>query len=116
MILHPKDIKQYPQIISSFKHSVSKNIDVGQVCPTYGYRNKREKGVFQRRYYEHTIKSEEELNNHIDYIHYNPMKHYNISPKDWKYSSFHKFVKDNLLDENWGSANDIKNIIDMDYE
>ena len=38
MILHPTDIKQYPQIISSIKHYVSKNIDVGQVCPTYGLR------------------------------------------------------------------------------
>lgn len=91
---------------------------VGQVCPTYDlkkvYKNKREKGIFQRRYYEHTITSQEELNNHIDYIHYNPVKHgYVEAVRDWEYSSFHKFVKDGFYDENWC---DFDNVKDMDYE
>ena len=91
---------------------------VGQVCPTYnlqeGYKNKREKGIFQRRYYEHKITSQEELNNHIDYIHYNPVKHgYVERVKDWEYSSFHRFVKNGFYDENWC---DFSNIKDMNYE
>ena len=97
-----------------------KNISycVGQVCPTYnlqeGYKNKREKGIFQRRYYEHTITSQEELNNHIDYIHYNHVKHgYVKRIKDWKYSSFHRFVKNGFYDENWC---DFSNIKDINYE
>src|SRR5574344_2045748 len=77
LILNPKDINQYPKIISSIKHCFS-NI-VGQVCPTYnlkiGYKNKREKGIFQRRYFEHTIINEQDLENQINYIHYNPVKH-----------------------------------------
>ena len=60
LILHPNNIEQYPQIISSIKHYFSRN--VGQVCPTdnlkIGYKNKREKGIFQRRYWEHTIRDE----------------------------------------------------------
>jgi len=82
-----------------------------------GYKNKREKGIFQRRYWEHTIRDENELNNHINYIHYNPVKHgYAKSVKDWEYSSFHKFVKNGLYDINWGSNTNIKELIDLDFE
>ena len=82
-----------------------------------GYKNKREKGIFQRRYWEHTIRDENELNNHINYIHYNPVKHKLVkNVKDWEYSSFHKFVKNNLYDKNWGNVKEIENIIDLDYE
>ena len=82
-----------------------------------GYLNKGEKGIFQRRYFEHTIIDEKDLNNQINYIHYNPVKHgYAKSVKDWKYSSFHKFVKNKFYDINWGSNTDIKEIIDLDFE
>ena len=36
--------------------------------------------------------------------------------KDWEYSSFYKFVKNNLYDENWGNAKEVENITDLDYE
>ena len=119
LILHPNNIEQYPQIISSIKHYFSRN--VGQVCPTdnlkIGYKNKREKGIFQRRYWEHTIRDENELNNHINYIHYNPVKHKLVqNVKDWEYSSFHKFVKNNLYDKTWDNVKEIENIIDLDSE
>lgn len=119
MILKPNNINEYPKIISSIKHYFSKN--VGQVCPTYnekiGYKNKREKCIFQRRYFEHTIIDENELNTQINYIHYNPVKHnFAKSVKEWKYSSFHKFVKDKLYDENWGSIKDIESIKDLEIE
>ena len=119
MILKPSNINEYPKIISSIKHYFSKN--VGQVCPTYnekiGYKNKREKCIFQRRYFEHTIIDEDELNIQINYIHYNPVKHnFAKSVKEWKYSSFHKFVKDKLYDENWGSIKDIESIKDLEIE
>lgn len=119
LILHPDDINNYPKIISSIKHYFSRN--VGQVCPTdelkLGYKNKREKGIFQRRYWEHTIRDEEELNNQINYIHYNPVKHgYVQNVISWKYSSFHKFVKQGLYEESWGSFKDIENFKDLDFE
>lgn len=117
MILNPQNIKQYPKIITSVKYYFSKNYDVGVETPTYGYVNKGEKGVFQRRYYEHTICSQEELNNHINYIHYNPVKHgYVKCVKDWEYSSFHKFVANNLYEKDWGSSKDIENIKYLDFE
>ena len=117
MILNPKNILEYPKIITSIKHYFSIHYDVGVETPTYGYVNKGEKGVFQRRYFEHTICSQEELNNHINYIHYNPVKHgYVKNVKDWKYSSFHKFVEDKFYDNNWGSSADIENIKNLDFE
>ena len=124
LILNPENIKEYSKIISSVKHRFSH--DVGQVCPTYlcshdnlkiGYANKREKGLFQRRFYEHTILNQSELNNHINYIHYNPVKHgYVKSVKDWEYSSFHKFVENKLYDIDWGSLTDIEKIKDFYFE
>ncbi len=73
--------------------------------------------MWQNRYWEHTLINEDDLNKHLDYIHYNPVKHgYVESVKDWKYSSFHKFVKNSLYDLNWGNNTDISNIIDMNIE
>ncbi|QPB42307.1 REP-associated tyrosine transposase [Rodentibacter haemolyticus] len=54
----------------------------------------REKGIWQRRFWEHTIVDDRDLNNCIDYIHYNPVRHgYVERCEDWKYSSIHK-IKD----------------------
>ena len=117
MILNPNNIQEYPNIITSIKYYFSRHYDVGVETPTYGYVNKGEKGVFQRRYFEHTICSQEELNNHINYIHYNPVKHgYVKNVKDCKYSSFHKLVEDKFYDKNWGSSDDIENIKNLDFE
>ena len=61
----------------------------------YSLNKNGESDIWQRRYWEHTIMSEEDLYRHIDYIHYNSMKHYNIAPRDWSFSSFNRFVKNN---------------------
>jgi len=117
VILNPDNIIEYPKIITSIKYYFSKNYNVGVETPTYGYINKGEKGIFQRRYFEHTICSQDELNNHINYIHYNPVKHEYVQyVKDWEYSSFHKFVENNLYDINWGSSTDIENIKNLELE
>ena len=50
---------------------------------------------------DHIIRNDKDFKKHIDYIHYNPYKHYQIVPKDWQYSSFHKFVKSGYYDLNW---------------
>jgi len=56
--------------------------------------NKREKGVWQRRFWEHCIRNEDDWRRHMDYIHFNPVKHgYVESPADWQYSSFQKAVE-----------------------
>jgi putative transposase len=64
---------------------------------------KREKGIWQRRYWEHTIRNERDLARHVDYIHYNPVKH-GLVPRicDWPYSSFHRYVKQGDIAADWG--------------
>jgi len=64
---------------------------------------KREKGIWQRRYWEHAIRDDADLDRHIDYIHYNPVKHGLVSRVvDWSHSSFHRYVEQDFLPEDWG--------------
>jgi len=59
--------------------------------------------IWQPRFWEHEIRNISDLNNHIDYLHYNPVKHgYVDKVSDWKYSSFHRFVDDGYYAIDWG--------------
>jgi putative transposase len=70
---------------------------------------KREKGIWQRRYWEHAVRDESDLERHIDYVHFNPVKHgYVARVADWPHSSFHRFVERRLLPADWGG--DVKEI------
>jgi putative transposase len=56
-------------------------------------QRKGERGIWQRRYWEHVIRDERDFQRHLEYIHYNPVKHgYVSAAKDWPYSSFHRWV------------------------
>jgi putative transposase len=58
---------------------------------------KRRRGVWQRRFWEHCIRDEEDLANHINYIHYNPVKHKLADrPGDWQWSTYHRYAKGGL--------------------
>jgi putative transposase len=71
---------------------------------------KREKGVWQRRYWEHAIRDEADLERHIDYIHFNPVKHGHVTRvADWPHSSFHRYVERGVLVADWGG--DMKDIL-----
>ena len=64
---------------------------------------KREKGIWQRRYWEHLIRDDADLARHIDYIHFNPVKHRLVArTRDWPYSSFHDHVARGALPADWG--------------
>ena len=66
---------------------------------------KGEKTFWQRRFWEHWIRNENDFKNHIDYIHYNPVKHgYVGKVKNWQWSTFHRYVKLGWYDEEWGST------------
>jgi putative transposase len=63
----------------------------------------RESDIWQRRFWEHTIRDEADLKQHLDYIHYNPVKHGLIScPHLWEYSSFSQWVRQGKYLQNWG--------------
>jgi putative transposase len=66
-------------------------------------RQNRRRGIWQRRYWEHTIEDVDDFEAHFDYIHWNPVKHgYVRCPKDWPYSSFHRWVKEHVYPPSWG--------------
>jgi putative transposase len=67
--------------------------------------DKREKGIWQRRYWEHAIRDDADFERHIDYIHYNPVKHGLVARvRDWPHSSFHRYVKNGILPADWGGS------------
>jgi len=112
----PQDI---PKIIKMIKINFTMNI------PKYYINNENlsdsrirrgEKGIWQRRYYDHIIRDDEDLYRHIDYIHYNSVKHNNIAPKDWEYSTFNHFVKKGNYELDWCNYKDKHNIKSMNLE
>ena len=64
-----------------------------------------EHGVWQRRFFEHTCRDEEDLNRCIDYVHVNPLRHGLVDRvSDWPWSSFHRYVKIGSYSVDWGGA------------
>ena len=115
IIIKLENNKDYSEIIRLIKYYFSLNVNI-VTKPSNSKVRKREKGIWQRRFWEHTIRDEKDLNKHIDYIHYNSYKHYKIAPKDWKYSTFSKFVKKDYYDVNWCNFYDTNDINNLDFE
>jgi putative transposase len=64
-----------------------------------------EAAICQRRYWEHMIRDEEDMRLHVDYIHYNPVKHGLVERVvDWEWSSFHRYVRMGYYEAEWGGA------------
>lgn len=62
----------------------------------------REKGVWQKRFWEHRIRDENDFMRHVNYIHYNPVKHDLVRcPHKWTYSSFKRWVDDGYYHQDW---------------
>ena len=71
------------------------------------HRNKRERGIWQRRYWEHQIRNEDDLAKHVDYIHFNPVKHGWVTrPADWPHSTLHSHIERGLVTPDWGGGMD----------
>lgn len=70
-------------------------------------QNRQEAAIWQRRFWEHTIDGEEDFENHFDYIHYNAVKHGLVERAvDWKWSSFHRYVREEIYDANWAAGDE----------
>ena len=79
--------------------------DVLRITPDAARTAKHEQAVWQHRYWEHQIRDEEDYARHVDYIHYNPVKHGLAAlPMAWPYSSFHKHVAAGIYPADWGQA------------
>lgn len=119
MLLKPANIKEFSVIVGSIKRRFTKALEekFKDEDISESKIKRKEKGVWQRRFYEHLIRNEKDLYNHLDYIHYNPVKHgYTRNVKDWKYSSFEKFVKLGNYESNWGCLSEVKHLEELDYE
>ena len=98
----PAGDADYPRRWSAIKGGFSRRL------PPASYRSqskieRSEKGIWQRRYWEHAIRDDDDLLRHIDYIHYNPVAHGLFSRvRDWPHSSFHVHVAQGLLPADWG--------------
>lgn len=79
---------------------------LGVEGPVSESREKRkEGGLWQRRYWEHAIRDDEDFERHCDYIHYNPVRHgLARAPGDWPFSTFRRFVKRGLYPGDWGAG------------
>lgn len=66
------------------------------------HQKQKEATIWQRRFWEHTIKDEKDFDAHFDYIHYNPVKHgYVENPSNWQWSTFHRYVIGSIYDNQW---------------
>jgi putative transposase len=85
-------------------------------CPTQFRRqrsdarkHKGEQAVWQRCFWEHELRDEEDFVRHVDYIHYNPVSHGLVkAPRDWPYSSFHRAVQWGLYPKDWGAEGKVE--------
>jgi putative transposase len=97
----PPDDRDFASRWNLFKSGFSRGLPAAS--RTESKKRKREKGIWQRRYWEHVIRDSRDLERHINYIHFNPVKH-RLVPRvyDWPHSSFHRYVKRGDLPADWG--------------
>jgi putative transposase len=98
----PPDDTDFSRRWSLIKGRFSRGIDKGErISPS---RSKRgERGIWQRRFWEHLIKDDDDFSRHVDYIHWNPVKHGWVRRvADWPHSSFHDYLRRGLYPNDWG--------------
>jgi len=76
-----------------------------------------ERGIWQRRFWEHTCEDEADLKRLVDYVHWNPRKHNLVQRvKDYRWSSFHRLVRLGEYDEDWGGTDPCPDWDDPEWE
>jgi putative transposase len=97
----PENDADFPGRWKAIKAAFTRNIVANGAAVS---RNSRgEYDLWQRRYWEHTVRDEADFERCVDYIHYNPVKHGYVSvPADWRFSSLHRYVRDGILPSDWG--------------
>lgn len=91
---------------SMLKGHFSRSLPAGeQISPSRVKR--RERGIWQRRFWAHLLTGQDDFNNHFDYLHWNPVKHGWVrQAADWPHSSFHRFVELGVYPRDWGHSGD----------
>lgn len=103
----PEGDSDYSQRWALIKSQFSRGLPASPSVSVSKLR-RREKGIWQRRFWEHRIRDDDDLARHVDYIHYNPVKHGLVAQvRDWPYSSFHRYVERGVLPLDWGGRCDV---------
>lgn len=92
---------------AQIKHHVSFSCrdQYDDIVPTESRRRRGESAIWQRRFWEHQITDDDDMTRHVDYIHYNPVRHGHVSSAaQWPYSSFGRFVKNGIYPLDWGGT------------
>jgi putative transposase len=102
----PEDEANYSARWAVIKRRVSESCAAMANAPRSDSGRKRnERAFWQRRFWEHRIRDDADLARHMDYIHWNPVKHGLVKAvKDWPYSSFHKHVRRGTYPGDWGGS------------
>ncbi|WP_411727587.1 REP-associated tyrosine transposase [Methyloglobulus sp.] len=86
------------------KGRFSRAIDKGERISTRRLK-RRERGIWQRRFWAHLLEDQGDFKRHVDYIHWNPVKHGLVQHVvDWPHSSFHRFVEMGIYPPTWGNS------------
>ena len=102
----PPDDDDFSSRWRAIKTHFSKALPKGERL-TLNRQQRGERGIWQRRYWEHVIRDDNDYVRHIDYIHFNPVKHGWVDAvKDWPYSTFHQFVEQGVYSQDWGGGLD----------
>jgi putative transposase len=102
----PKEDFNFPTRWMLIKSTFSRAIAVGEGRGMSRVR-KGERGIWQRRYWEHLIRDEQDYSAHVDYIHWNPVKHGYVNEAiQWPYSSFHRYVRKGILPAIWAGTDE----------
>lgn len=102
----PQDDNDFSKRWGLIKSGFTKRLGHPKNLPTNKSRvTQRESNVWQRRFWEHQIHDDRDFETHVEYTHFNPVKHgYVNRVVDWPYSTFHRYVKESIVDENWGGS------------
>ena len=106
----PENDRDFSGRWSLIKSGFSRAIARSEAIPV-SHAAKRERGVWQRRYWEHWIRDETDLQRHLDYVHINPVKHGHAKrASDWPHSSIHRYIRAGWLTSDWACDPDSGNV------
>jgi putative transposase len=87
------------------KRRVTRDLGFRSEPASLSRRTRHEGTLWQRRFWEHQIRDEADYSRHLDYLHWNPVKHGHVQRViDWPYSSFHRYVREGVLPMDWGGG------------
>jgi putative transposase len=102
----PEDDHDFSGRWALIKSGFSRAIARTEAVPT-SRAARRERGIWQRRYWEHLIRDDLDLQRHVDYVHINPVKHGHVErAADWPYSSIHRYIRRGSLTGDWACQPD----------